>query len=196
LADKYAKQLGPPVLLVFGGLMGSGKSTLAAKLADAFSTALLSTDHIRRKLIGSSEAPVSYGEGNYQPDMRTRVYEEVFRQADGRLGDGESVILDGTFLTYRQRDRAYNLANRHGAMSLHVQCSCPRQIAYARIHKRTEAGQSESEARTELYDLQAQDHEPPWADEPAISIDTTTTLSQQFRAVCNQLQRMNSLRSS
>ena len=51
---------------------------------------------------------------------------------------------------------------------------------------------SESEARTELYDLQAQDLEPPWADEPAITIDTTSALPEQFRAVCAELKRLAS----
>ena len=172
--------------------MGSGKSTLAAKLAETFDIKLLSTDHIRHQLIGSSAAPAAYGEGNYRPDMRGRVYDELFRQADEQLKDGQSVVLDGTFLTCCLRDRAYDLANRNGAVSLHVQCTCPRPIAYARIEKRAETGQSESEARTELYDLQAQDLEPPWADEPAITIDTTSALPQQFRAVCDELKRLAS----
>jgi aminoglycoside phosphotransferase family enzyme/predicted kinase len=190
LADEHAKQLGPPVLLIFGGLMGCGKSTLAANFADAFGIELVSTDHIRRSLIGSSDAPAKYGDGNYQPDMRTRIYDNVFCRADERLRDGESAILDGTFLTCCLRDRAYELASRHGAVALYVQCTCPRVVAYARIQKRSDSGQSESEARTELYDLQARDVELPWADEPAISVDTTATLEKQFRHVCDKLKEL------
>jgi predicted kinase len=192
LAEQYAKRLGPPTLLIVGGLMGSGKSTLAAKLAEAFAIKLISTDHIRHYLIGSSASPAKYGEGNYRPDMRRRVYDEMFRQVDEQLTDGQSVILDGTFLTCCLRDRAYELANRHGAVSLHVQCTCARPIAYARIAKRAEARRSEFEARTELYDLQAHELEPPWADEPAITIDTTSALPEQFRAVCAELKRLAS----
>jgi predicted kinase len=172
--------------------MGAGKSTLAEKLAGAFATELLSTDRIRHQLIGTSEVPASYGEGIYRPDMRGRVYGELFRQASELLKDGQSVVLDGTFISCCLRDRASDLADRNGALSLHVQCTCPRQIAYARIQKRAETGQSESEARIELYDLQSQDLEPPWADESAITIDTTSELSQQFRAVCGALERLSS----
>ena len=193
LAEKYAKRLGPPVLLVVGGLMGSGKSTLAAKLGDVFAIGLLSTDHIRHGLIGSRAGPAAYGEGNYCPDMRNRVYDELFRQAEELLSNGESVVLDGTFLTSCLRDRAYKLADQHGDRALHIHCSCSREIAYARIQSRQDAGQSESEARTELYDLQAQDLESPWADEPAITIDTTRSMSQQIRAVCDELKRLTSL---
>lgn len=35
LADHYAAALGPPCVLIVGGLMGAGKSTLARKVADA-----------------------------------------------------------------------------------------------------------------------------------------------------------------
>jgi aminoglycoside phosphotransferase family enzyme/predicted kinase len=192
LADRYAKQLGPPILLIVGGLMGSGKSTLAAKLAEAFGSELLSTDQIRHGLMGASESPAGYGEGNYRPDMRSRVYDELFRQAGELLKDGQSVVLDGTFLTGCLRDRAYDLGRRSGAMCLHMHCTCPRQVAYARIQKRTETGQSQSEARTELYDLQAQDLEPPWADEPTITVDTTSAVSEQHQAVYAELKRLAS----
>ena len=188
MADGYAKQLGPPLLLIVGGLMGSGKSTLAAELANRFGIEVRSTDHIRRRMMGSSETPAGFGEGNYQLDMRSRVYDELFRDAGELLEDGQSVVLDGTFLTCALRDRAYDLASRRGAISLHVQCTCPRPIAYVRIKQRADTGQSESEARTELYDLQAQDLEPPWADEPAISVDTTQLLSQQTQAVFDALR--------
>ena len=97
------------MLLIVGGLMGSGKSTLASELAEAFGSELISTDHIRHGLMGTSEAPAGYGEGNYRPDMRGRVYDELFRQADELLKDGQSVVLDGTFLTCCLRDRAYDL---------------------------------------------------------------------------------------
>jgi predicted kinase len=193
LADRYAKQLGPPILLIVGGLMGSGKSTLASELAEAFGSELISTDNIRHGLTGTSEAPACYGEGNYRPDMRSRVYDELFRQAGELLKDGQSVVLDGTFLTCCLRDRAYDLGRRNGAMCLHMNCTCPRQIAYARIQKRIETGQSQSEARTELYDLQAQDLESPWADEPTITLETTSGVSEQNRAVCAELKRLGSL---
>ncbi|HVT30564.1 MAG TPA: AAA family ATPase [Lacipirellulaceae bacterium] len=188
LADDYAKRLGPPMLVTVGGLMGSGKSTLAAELGRALDVEILSTDHIRRRIIGASASPAGYGEGNYQPDMRSRVYDQLLHEAGELLHEGQSVILDGTFLTCGLRDRANDVANRHGAIALHVQCTCQRHIAYARIQKRAESGLSESEARTELYDLQAKELEPPWADEPAISVDSTQPVARQAKAVFAELR--------
>jgi len=183
LADHDAAKLGPPTLLIVGGLMGSGKSTLARKLADTFGMDVLSTDHIRRSMLGTSELPAGYGEGYYQPDMRIRVYDELFRQASDVLNTGQSVILDGTFLTSELRDRAYDLAHRHGASSLYIQCTCPRNTAHARIQQRATTDKSESEARTELYDLQARDLEPPRADDLFVTVDTTQAMSQQLGAI-------------
>jgi predicted kinase len=122
--------------------------------------------------------------------MRSRVYDELLRQASELLQDRQSVVLDGTFLTDRLRRRAYDLGYRHGAVSLHVQCTCPRQIAYARVQQRVNTGQSESEARTELYDLQARDYEPPLADDPSVTVDTTQAMSQQLPVVYVELGRL------
>jgi hypothetical protein len=52
---------------------------------------------------------------------------------------------------------------------------------------RIEMGQSESEARRELYDLQARDYQPPLADDPSVAVDTTQPISQQLREVYTEL---------
>jgi aminoglycoside phosphotransferase family enzyme/predicted kinase len=190
LADRHAKKLGPPLLLIVGGLMGTGKSTLAAKLAEVFDIDVLSTDRLRHQLLGASTKPASYGEGHYQPDLRERIYDELLRQASDTLKTGQSVVLDGTFLTDCLRTRAFEVAHKNGAVFLHISCTCPRQVAYARIQRRAEQGQSESEARIELYDLQARDFESPCADDPSITVDTTRAISEQVNAVCAELRGM------
>jgi predicted kinase len=97
------------------------------------------------------------------------------------------VILDGTFLTDGLRTRAYDLAYREGAVSLYVLCACPRHVAYARIQRRIDTGKSESEARTELFDLQARDYEPALAEYPSMTVDTTQPISQQLQAIYAEL---------
>jgi predicted kinase len=190
LADGYCKKLGPPVLLIIGGLMGTGKSTLAAQLADAFAIESLSTDHIRRSTLGASKLPAGYGEGNYQPDIRNRVYNELLRRADELLKDGQSAVLDGTFPTRQLRGRAHHIGALHGAVTLYVQCNCPPKDAYSRIRQRAESGKSESEARTELYDLQARELEQPSSKENMVVIDTTHSIAEQLRVVYNELRRL------
>jgi aminoglycoside phosphotransferase family enzyme/predicted kinase len=186
-ADHYALSLGRPCLIVIFGLMGTGKSTLARKLAAAFDIEYISTDHIRRSMFGASPSPSRYGEGLYRPDERARIYDEQFRQACRILDEGQSVILDGSFLTRDRRYRANEIGRRHGAVAMNLQCECPADTAIARIRKRIQLGGSESEARVDLYEAQARELQEPTDDESVIRIDTISDLSQQTRAIFDAL---------
>jgi len=188
VAESNSKELGPPVLVFVGGLMGSGKSTLAEAIARAFSIEVLSTDRIRRSMLGASPTPANYGEGLYAATHRTAVYDELYRQAADKLASGQSVVLDGTFLQRAQRQRAHETARQHAAESLHVLCECPRDVALSRIQQRASTARNDSEARVELYDQQAMSAEPLGFDERAITVDSTSEVSVQFQAACDALK--------
>ena len=57
LAARYADELGPPSIMVVGGLMGTGKSTLACALAAALEAELVSTDAIPPRNPGGQSTP-------------------------------------------------------------------------------------------------------------------------------------------
>ncbi len=183
LADIHAAELGPPMLLVVGGLMGAGKSTLSAELARQLGLACFSTDHCRRNLLGTSNSPAAYGEALYQPNLRQRIYDAVFKHAAECLRHGESAILDGTFLTAALREQAYQLARCHGAMPLLILCTCPRSVAIARIEERRARQRDPSEARPELFDLQLQAFEMPKSTEMYTEVDTDCPLGDQLNTV-------------
>jgi predicted kinase len=187
-ADHYAEQLGRPCLLVVFGLMGGGKSTLARKIAETFDFEVLSTDHIRRSIMGPSPSPANYGDGLYRTESRHQVYEELFRQAGAILDKRQSLILDGTFLSRELRSRARDLSRRHGAEVLNVLCECPKEVSLARIQKRVEEGRAESEARADLYEAQARDFQPPSDDTSTVRIDTSAHIVQQLDHVCEKLR--------
>jgi len=187
LAARHAERLGPPLVIVMTGLMGSGKSTLSLQLADQLSAARLSTDEIRQKQLGASEEPAAYGQGKYSPKLRKRVYDEMIDAARRRLEEGESVVLDGAFLTDEMRQRALQLAERDAACPLLVHCDCPPGVARGRIMRRAEAEESPSEARVELYESQQREFEPPGAGLPALTIDTTQPMNQTCQSVCRHL---------
>jgi predicted kinase len=170
--------------------MGTGKSTLAAAVAHAFGAELLSTDSLRRSLLGLSNVPADFNEGNYTPTLRRWIYEEMLRRASQLLNDGLSVILDGTFLVRALREQAHQLAQQAHAVSLFVLCTCSRELALSRIEKRAKQNQSDSEARPELYDRQAHGFEEPQSDEPAIAIDTSRDSSEQLATVCRRVHAL------
>jgi aminoglycoside phosphotransferase family enzyme/predicted kinase len=188
-ADHYVSEIGRPSLIVVGGLMGAGKSALAAELADTFGAGLRSTDHIRQSLLGPSRSAAAFAEGNYEPQMRDRVYQELICQASELICKGRSVILDGTFLTRKRRDQAYDLGNRHNVSTVVVLCNCPRDVAISRVQERARIGRSESEARAELYDQQSVEFQQLDANEPSVSVDTTLPVSNQLQLVCDRLRR-------
>ena len=187
-ADHYASELGRPCLLMIYGLMGTGKSTLANRLAELLDIEVLSTDRERRAMFGASVSPASYGTGLYQPETRNKIYDSLFRRAGSHLDSGQSVILDGAFLSRELRDRANDSGRRHGAAVIEVLCECPRKTALHRIKKRIRAGTSQSEARVDLYDGQTSEFQPSTAETPTIHVDTTVDVSRQLRVVCEALR--------
>ncbi|MEQ8211533.1 MAG: AAA family ATPase [Lacipirellulaceae bacterium] len=173
-ADHYASRIGGPYLFIIGGLMGTGKSTLAAGLAEIIAAKVISTDTIRRKLFGGSESPADFGEGNYRPELRETVYREMFIEAGEALDFGQTVILDGTFLTDEQRQRATSLAIKHGANPVHIQCECPIDEARLRIIERSSS--SDSEARPELLRQQVAEREELADSHKCIRIDSSQSM--------------------
>jgi len=174
LADRYRRRLGPPTLIVVRGLMGSGKSTLAKALADTLGGELLQTDLLRRAMFGLRGSLAEFNEGVYQPSNRDRVYEEMLGRADGLLQTGLSVVLDGTFLHARWRAAAAELGARHGAQVCMVRCTCSDEIARKRIAVRAQSGDTQSDARPELYELQQRQEEPDPVDlPPSLVVDTS-----------------------
>ncbi len=138
LADEYRKQIGLPVLLVVRGLSGTGKTTLATRLAETLGIERFETDAIRRELFGKSDSPAGYGEANYEPERRARVYDELLRRAGALIETGRSVIVDGTFLTTASRATAPALAGGGRAIPLVVQCHSTEEVARERIEARAE----------------------------------------------------------
>jgi predicted kinase len=166
-----------------GGLMGTGKSTFAAQIARAIGANLYSTDRIRRAMFGGSKTQAGYGEGNYRPEFRVSVYDELFARAAHALDNGLSVVLDGAFLTQTLRQRAADSARQHGGTPLYVHCYCPRQTAVARLRARDILGKSDSEGRADLFDKQAEAQEAPMDEPISVVVDTTRPVGEQLEHV-------------
>ncbi len=79
---------------------------------------------------------------------RTMVYDETFRRADEALTDGDSVIIDATFVTQALRRRAAEIATKHNKTFVILETHCPQEVAIARILRRSKE-KYESNALTE-----------------------------------------------
>ena len=174
LASYYATEFYRPKLFVMVGATGTGKSSIANALADALSLEVVRTDAIRHELGGQRMPDAGYREGIYSDSMTIRTYETLFDRAETLLREAVSVLLDGTFRDARQRDRAVELAQRHGADIHFVCCRCPAEIARARIAQRIARREGISDARPELFAIQEQELRAAenWGDRSVVFLDT------------------------
>lgn len=194
LALRYATRLGPPILIVVRGLSGTGKSTLAESLADAWGCQRLQTNVVREQLFGSPPQPIHYNSGCYSPANRQLVYEELFRRANDSLGQGLSVILDGTFPLRALRARATEVAGQHQAKILLVNCQCPSGIAVERMQERAVPGSLPSEVCLRLLTLQRdaeENDDPSW---PVCPVDTSEGLPMARQEIFEQVRESLKLR--
>lgn len=189
LADEYVRTAGcRPLLVAVSGLMGTGKSTLARRLADELGTEVLGTDEIRAAVLPRDGRPAAFGEGRYGAEARARVYAELLRRAAERSARGLSVILDGTFTETTHREAVKELGRTTGADVLIVECTCPRETAIERIRARSDRDEAgDSEARPELYDLQADERRRAGRAFVDFSVDTTESPAAQAARVLQAL---------
>jgi aminoglycoside phosphotransferase family enzyme len=161
-------------LVLVGGLPGCGKTTLATGLAAATGWTVLRSDEIRNQLSGSVIASSrggvpGYREGRYHPAVTATVYEELLRQAEHRLGMGQSVVLDASWTDNAWRDAARALADRACSDLAEFQCETAPPLAADRIARRLADHTDISEATPEIGRAMSRSADP-WPS--ATSIDT------------------------
>jgi predicted kinase len=133
-------------LLITCGLPGTWKTETSEEIAKIKGCKLLRTDLIRLEVLKNEDVFDEKVAGNMS--KRTQVYDEMFRQADKALDDGECVILDATFVTQALRQRAAAIADKHKATFVIQQTHCPQEVSIRRILNRTKE-KYESNALTE-----------------------------------------------
>ncbi|QDT00258.1 bifunctional aminoglycoside phosphotransferase/ATP-binding protein [Adhaeretor mobilis] len=186
-ADHYAARIGGPYLFVIGGLMGTGKSTLATAVAEKTAAQVISTDAVRLTLFGASDKPSDFGKGTYRPELRQKVYEEMFATAEEALDFGQTVVLDGTFLTNGLREQATKLAHKHGATPIHIECECPIEAARLRVIERIKELESKSEGRPELIQQQVAEREELSESHGCLTIDSTHPMGMMLDRIAEKL---------
>ena len=116
LADVYT--WAKPVLFITTGLVGTGKTTLAHALAKRLGLAVISSDVIRKQLAGvplTEHRYEGFDRGIYSTEFSRRTYDKMFAEARSILGEGNSVILDASFIRRGERLKAKSLAEELNA---------------------------------------------------------------------------------
>jgi uncharacterized protein len=153
----------PKALLVVCGASGTGKSTLARKLSEYLGFAIVNSDSERKQIAGiepTTRAVSSYKQGIYTPEMTTRVYDALARDARGVLKQGKGVILDATFNSRHQRALVSDLARQERIEPLFIECRAEPDEVIRRLRAREQDTTQVSDAAAEIYLAQVNDFEP------------------------------------
>ena len=165
-------------LALVGGNPGTGKSTLARALAEKTGAQVISTDDVRRELRDAGVITGDAGvldQGLYSPDKVAMVYEVALRRAGLLLGNGQSVIVDGTWRDPQMRAHAHRLASETHSATVEFMCSAAVDLAAGRISTRRRGN---SEATPEIAAALAAQR-AGW--DSAHPIDTSRTVEHLVR---------------
>jgi predicted kinase len=139
MREPFAKfieaELGAGVLLITCGLPGTWKTETSEEISKIKGYTILRSDLIRLEVLKGEDVFDEKVASNM--DKRRMVYDETFRRAEEALEKGDSAIIDATFITQSLRRRAAEIAAKHSKTFVILQTHCPREVAIARILRRT-----------------------------------------------------------
>ena len=150
-------------LTLVGGSPGTGKTTLAGALSARTGAVVLSSDEVRKELLGvplTDHTGAALDQGMYGPEASARTYDELLRRAEELLGLGWSVVLDASWSTAQARAAARTMGERAVAEVEEVRCVAPADEVADRIRARMDRGDDASDATPELARALAARFEP------------------------------------
>jgi predicted kinase len=158
-ADFVEKELGSGVLLITCGLPGTWKTETSEEISKIKGYPILRSDLIRLEVLKNEDVFDVKVAGNMR--QRLSVYDEMFRRAeDIAQKSTQGVVLDATFVTQELRRRAAEIAARHGMTFVILQTSCPEEVSFARIQRRTREKYESNALTVEAYLANKRKFEP------------------------------------
>lgn len=126
------------MLILIAGVPGSGKTYFARHLAETIGATHLNTDGLRKDL-GL--------QGEYSPEDKQRVYDELKNRTRTHLEADETVIVEATFHRADRRRAFYELAETLDVPLLLFEIRVEKAIALGRVSR----SRSDSEAGPAVY---------------------------------------------
>lgn len=159
LAAHYLRTSPPACLYAIGGLSGSGKSHLSLLGCGPARAVIIRTDATRKRIATlHPQLPL------YSDAMHRLTYQTMFDAAAVVLQAGWSVILDATFLSPQERQRARAVAEAAGVPFRFLWLDIPEQDLHRNIRQRRLQGDDISDADLEVLQAQLAGYKRPAED--------------------------------
>jgi len=155
VALRYALFDSRPALIVVFGLIGTGKSTLAHALSEELSCGIVSSDEVRKEIIGLKPTERRYEEfdkGIYSRDITNITYREVLNRGRRAIELGEIVILDASFSKREFRELVLHEAEALGVLFYFIQTKAGEENIKKRLIEREKGGKYISDGRWEIFE--------------------------------------------
>ena len=180
LAYTYSGRLEKPTLILMAGLTGTGKSVRANSLAPRIGAEIIRSDILRKttlQMAPTDRHPEAFGKGIYEDEITRKTYDRALELASEKLAEGKSVIIDASYKSRRDRQRALAAAARLKVDFFIIECICPENIIKERLDLRMSDRGEASDGRWEIYLAQKEtfDRITEIPEKSHIIIDTSLT---------------------
>ncbi len=154
-----------PTLYLFIGYPGAGKTAVAKVIAETTGAVHLWADVERHRL---------FKRPTHSEAESVELYSRLNRQAGELLASGKNVIFDTNFNFFADRQKLRGIAERHGAKTVLIWITVPKQVAKKRAVHTPAArnGYLVSMTQAEFEAITAK-LEPPTENENVVKIDGT-----------------------
>ena len=152
-----------PVLVITRGFSGSGKTSVTDELVGRLPAIRARSDLERKRLHGltaSARTGSALGAGLYAAAASRRTYAALAEIADLLLRNGQSAIIDATFLRRRERLEFLQVAAANAARFVILDCAASPAELRRRVLKRARQGRDASEADLAVLEHQFASEEP------------------------------------
>lgn len=196
LAYTYAARLEKSTLVLMAGLMGTGKNIRAKLIAPRIGADIIQTDVLRKEILNiasTEQLYESFGKGIYSKEITRKTYDRALELASEKLKEGKSVIIDASYKSRDDRQKAFEAAEGLHTDFFIIECICPENIIKERLNSRMSDKGEVSDGRWESYQVQKKkfDAITEITDSLHIIFDTSLTPEESTYKALGKIRNFN-----
>lgn len=122
------------------GCPGTGKTTIAQQIHQVLNgtSVIIHRDSLRDLHLGKG---FFYPDNNLHDAELKKIDSEFLEQAEKKLREYDTIILDAGFRNYSKRKAVYHIAHKHSCEVIVIHCTCNQEIAYQRLKNQIDRGE-------------------------------------------------------